>query len=82
MLPIDGFQDDCAPATINPGHPCFGGMARRFTFVQQNRQNYTNTLAVDVGNLFYGQWRQCEERAACSATSSHTTLGVLKQAQA
>lgn len=57
MLPIDSFQDDCPPAT--PTAPqsspsCYGGEARRATFIKQMKSNYTNVLAVDLGNLYYG----------------------------
>lgn len=55
MLPITSTQADCAPSTVaSSPATCFGGVARRATFIKAQKAAYANTLVVDLGNYYFG----------------------------
>jgi 2',3'-cyclic-nucleotide 2'-phosphodiesterase (5'-nucleotidase family) len=58
MLPVDTRSVECKPpdlaASASKRADCFGGIARRYTFAQQLRANFTNVLVLDAGNSWFG----------------------------
>ena len=53
LLPINDFDQTCNESEIKQ-NKCFGGVARRFTKIQEIRKEKKNVLLVDAGDQFQG----------------------------
>lgn len=55
VVAVDDYNNACVPypdGTYDPG--CYGGVARRMTFIKETHAAFPNVLLLDTGNILIG----------------------------
>ena len=81
MMPVGKSQADCTMAQVGTSLECYGGISRRAAFIANQKALYPNrTIAVDVGNNYFGSLFSSIDRAATVADwmvlAGYDALGV------
>lgn len=80
MLPVDKSSVECKPADLAASASkragCFGGVARRYTFAQKLRANYSNVLMLNVGDEWFGTSFQAVSQPAASSIGRWVAWGA------